>query len=103
MTDDKVALRELLEKDSGTTFLREMIGFAANSLLKRPPVACMVEVRWSFGLSERVFGSRFGPGFGVCRPNPDGFWVSCGVCEQPRQADQVVGGHGEGELPIDFG
>ncbi len=29
MTDDKIALRELLEKGSDTTFLREMIGFAA--------------------------------------------------------------------------
>ena len=29
MTDEKVALRTLLEKGSDTTFLREMIGFAA--------------------------------------------------------------------------
>jgi putative transposase len=29
MTDDKIALRELLEKGSDTTLLREMIGFAA--------------------------------------------------------------------------
>jgi hypothetical protein len=29
MTDDKIALRELLEKGSDATFLREMIGFAA--------------------------------------------------------------------------
>jgi putative transposase len=29
MTDDKIALCELLEKGSDTTFLREMIGFAA--------------------------------------------------------------------------
>jgi len=31
MTEDKIALRELLEKGSDATFLREMIGFAANS------------------------------------------------------------------------
>jgi hypothetical protein len=32
MTDDKIALRELLEKGSDATFLREMIGFAAERL-----------------------------------------------------------------------
>ena len=31
MTDDKIALRELLEKGSDATFLREMIGFAATA------------------------------------------------------------------------
>jgi hypothetical protein len=31
MTDDKIALRVLLEKGSDATFLREMIGFAAES------------------------------------------------------------------------
>ena len=34
MTDDKIALRALLEKGSDTTFLREMIGFAAERLLQ---------------------------------------------------------------------
>ncbi|MBV8855109.1 MAG: IS256 family transposase [Sinobacteraceae bacterium] len=33
MTDDKIALRELLEKGSDATFLREMIGFAAARLM----------------------------------------------------------------------
>jgi putative transposase len=33
MTDDKIALRELLEKGSDATFLREMIGFAAERLM----------------------------------------------------------------------
>ena len=33
MTDDKIALRDLLEKGSDTTFLREMIGFAAERLM----------------------------------------------------------------------
>ena len=33
MTADKIALRELLEKGSDTTFLREMIGFAAERLM----------------------------------------------------------------------
>jgi putative transposase len=33
MTDDKIALRALLEKGSDTTFLREMIGFAAGRLM----------------------------------------------------------------------
>jgi len=34
MTDDKIALRELLEKGSDTTFLRDMIGFAARRLME---------------------------------------------------------------------
>ena len=33
MTDDKIALRELLEKGSDTSFLREMISFAAERLM----------------------------------------------------------------------
>ncbi len=33
MTNDKIALRELLEKGSDATFLREMIGFAAERLM----------------------------------------------------------------------
>ena len=34
MTDDKIALRELLEKGSDASFLREMIGFAAARLME---------------------------------------------------------------------
>ena len=34
MTDDKIALRALLEKGSDTSFLREMIGFAAERLMQ---------------------------------------------------------------------
>ena len=33
MTDDKIALRELLENGPETTLLREMIGFAAQRLM----------------------------------------------------------------------
>ena len=33
MTDDKIALRQLLEKGSDATFLREMIGFATERLM----------------------------------------------------------------------
>src|SRR5579864_5756410 len=33
MTDDRIALRELLEKGSDATFLRELIGFAAERLM----------------------------------------------------------------------
>ncbi len=33
MTDDKIALREMLEKGSDATFLREMIGFATERLM----------------------------------------------------------------------
>ena len=38
MTDDKIALRALLEKGSDTAFLREMIGFAAERLIELLPV-----------------------------------------------------------------
>ena len=34
MSDDRIALRELLEKGSDATFLREMIGFAAQRLME---------------------------------------------------------------------
>ena len=34
MTDDKIVLRALLEKGSDATFLREMIGFAAERLMQ---------------------------------------------------------------------
>jgi transposase-like protein len=34
MTDDRIALRELLEKGSDATFLREMIGFATQRLME---------------------------------------------------------------------
>src|SRR6266851_7637879 len=34
MTEDKIALRELLEKGSDATFLREMIGFTAQRLME---------------------------------------------------------------------
>ncbi|MFC0387128.1 hypothetical protein ACFFIC_16445 [Roseomonas vinacea] len=34
MTDDETALREMLAKGSDATFLREMIGFAAERLME---------------------------------------------------------------------
>ena len=34
MTDDKIALRELLKKGSDSTLLHEMIGFAAQRLME---------------------------------------------------------------------
>ena len=37
MTDDKIALRQMLEQGSGATFLREMIGFAAQRLMGKRP------------------------------------------------------------------
>ena len=48
MTDDKIALRELLEKGSDATFLREMIGFAAQRLM-----ALEAETRCGAGHGER--------------------------------------------------
>ncbi len=35
MSDDTIAIRELLEKDSGAMLLREMIGFAARRLIEQ--------------------------------------------------------------------
>jgi hypothetical protein len=35
MTDDKIALPQMLEKGSHATFLREMIGFAAHRVQPR--------------------------------------------------------------------
>jgi len=40
MTDDKIALRALLEKGSDATFLREMIGFAAQRLMELEVKRC---------------------------------------------------------------
>lgn len=40
MTDDRIALHELLEKGSDATFLREMIGFAANRLMELEIMVC---------------------------------------------------------------
>ena len=34
MTDDRIALRELLEKSADADLLREMIGFAAQRLME---------------------------------------------------------------------
>jgi hypothetical protein len=48
MTDDKIALRELLEKGSDATFLREMIGFAAERLR-----ALETETLWGAAPGER--------------------------------------------------
>jgi putative transposase len=48
MTDDKIALRTLLEKGSDTTFLREMIGFAAERLMQLE-----TDTRCGAGHSER--------------------------------------------------
>jgi transposase-like protein len=51
MTDDKIALRELLEKNSDGTFLRDMIGFAAERLM-----ALETEALCGAGPGERSAG-----------------------------------------------
>jgi hypothetical protein len=56
MTEDKIALRELLEKGSDATFLREMIGFAANRLMELE-----TESRCGAGHGERTEGRRNPP------------------------------------------
>ena len=53
MTDDKIALRELLEKGSGASFLREMIGFAAQRLMELE-----TEERCGAGYGERTAERR---------------------------------------------
>lgn len=48
MTGDKIDLRELLEKGFGSTFLREMIGFAAQRLMEPE-----MEGLWRAGQAQR--------------------------------------------------
>jgi hypothetical protein len=38
MTNDKIALQSLLEKNSDASLLREMIGFAAQRIVPQPVV-----------------------------------------------------------------
>ena len=49
MTDDSIALRELLEKSADADLLREMIGFAAERL-----IALEVQGRTGAGYGERA-------------------------------------------------
>ena len=42
MTDDMITLRELMEKGSDATLLREMIGFAAQRLMELETELCAV-------------------------------------------------------------
>ena len=53
MTDDRIALRELLEKGSDATFLREMIGFAAQRLMELESDGCAA-LRHGERSAERV-------------------------------------------------
>ena len=62
MTDDKIALRELLEKGSDMTFLREMIGFAAERVM-----ALETEALCGAGPGERSAG-RTQPTQWISRP-----------------------------------
>ena len=54
MTDDKIALRELLEKRSDATFLREMISFAAQRLMELETAALCGAAHGERGESRRV-------------------------------------------------
>ena len=49
MTDDKIALQDLLEKSSDASLLREMIGFAAQRLM-----ALETDARCGAGHGERT-------------------------------------------------
>ena len=61
---------------------------------------CMV--RRDIALLEFVGGLLCGS-IGVRRRLVDRVGASCGAGQQPGQANQVVGGHGEGDLPVDLG
>jgi superfamily I DNA/RNA helicase len=77
MTNDKIALRELLEKGSDATFLREMIGFAAERLTDE---ADLVEVYET----ERHLLSV------ACTRARDSLWVS-GVTPESEFLRDVLG------------
>ena len=47
MTDDKIALSTLLEKSSDASFLREMIGFAAERLMQLETETIVSDALWS--------------------------------------------------------
>ena len=69
MTDDKIALRELLEKGSDTTLLREMIGFAAQRLMDLDPTPCAAPVTASAARAEPTFATAIATATG--RPGPE--------------------------------
>ena len=61
MTDDTIALREVLEKGSDATFLREMIGVAAQRLMETEAL-CGAEHRLNHrnGYRDRDWQTRAG-------------------------------------------
>jgi hypothetical protein len=74
MTDDKIALRELLEKGSDKTFLREMIGFiyrAASSMSRWRRLDCGHRI-FLFHVEQKVApcGRYASAGDGRCPPHP---------------------------------
>ncbi len=77
MTNDKIALRELLEKGSDATFLREMIGFAAERLTDE---ADLVEV---YETERHLL-------YVACTRARDSLWVS-GVTPESEFLRDVLG------------
>jgi len=76
MTDDKIALRALLEKASDTAFLRDMIGSAAERLM-----ALETEALFGAALGERSVDR-----INQCNGHRDRDWQTrAGIAELPPQ------------------
>jgi hypothetical protein len=68
MTDDSIALRELLEKSADADLLREMIGFAAERLMELE-VQGLTGARYGARSPDRL-AQRNATGSGTGRPAP---------------------------------
>src|SRR5207248_2207499 len=110
MTDEKIALRTLLEKGSDATFLREMIGFAAQRVMELESEALCgaghgersVERRnQRNGYRDRDWETRAGtvelripkPGFWRCPPSPGPYQAERHQCRGSLPQAGRVGRH----------
>jgi hypothetical protein len=76
MTDDSIALRELLEKSADADLLREMIGFAAERFevqgLRAPVMASARWRGWCSATAIAVGSGRPAPGRSSCASRSSG-------------------------------
>ena len=70
MTDDKIALRALLEKSSDASMLREMISFAAERLMALEPRRCAAPRPASEALNGSISATDTATGTGILGPEP---------------------------------